>query len=184
MNHLHRPKGQALANNRRNGRGILVSLSLGALMLMLMTLSFLPGCGSGSTPPEAVKGKNEKAAPSAKALKPSATLPLITDKQEIAPGAVKEVLPPGATREEMEARAALDRRKLESPKVEVLPPGITRAELKARDAAEQKPDPKVMMESLPGFSQRKLAAGQAQEQKPDPKVMMESLPGVSQRGSN
>ena len=165
-------EGRALFRNRIWLR-ILVLAGLGAMVLTVLCL--LPGCGSDSTPGGSVKGENAKTA-GLGAKKSVAVTPLLIDKDETGPGKMGTIKQqpksnfvepiPGVTQEKLEARAAADRKILESPDTEVFP-GVTQAQLEARLAADKKSfDPKTA-EVFPGMTQAQLEAQNAKQKVPD-----------------
>ena len=82
-----REEGQKTARKRICSR-LLVLVGLGAMVLTV--LSFLPGCGSDSTPGGSVKGKTAKPAARAEGVKPQTPAALMLDQAGTVPGKVKK----------------------------------------------------------------------------------------------
>ena len=167
--------GRALFRKRTWLR-ILVLAGLGAMVLTVLCL--LPGCGSDSTPGGAVKGKDAKAGTSPKPQKMQGPISLMVGEEETAPGKMGKIKHqpestvvepiPGVTQEELEARAAADRKIIVSPDTEVFP-GMTQREMEARRAADAGYDPETA-EVFPGMTQTEMEARQAADTSSDPKT--------------
>ena len=136
-------EGQKSAR-KRTGSRVLVGIGLGAMMLTV--LSFLPGCGSDSTPGGSAKGKNANPAARAATAKPLTPGSLVLDQQGTGSGKIKkrpdskqmEVLP-GITQEELDAKLEASRQKHLSLRGQEVFPGITQEELDAKlEAGRQK----------------------------------------------
>jgi len=165
---------------KRIGARLLVGVGLGAMVLTVLGL--FPGCGSDSTPGAAVKGKSDKPAASAKAVKPQGSVALLVDQGGAVSGKVKqqpnpqlmEVFP-GVTREVLEAKLAESRKKHRSMRQEVFP-GITQEDLDARISASRQKHRSMRQEVFPGVTQEDLDARiAANRQKHSPGQMI--LPG-------
>ena len=159
---------------------LLAGVGLGAMVLTV--LSFLPGCGSDSTPGGSVKGKNAKPAARAEGVKPQPPVALLVDQAGTVPGKVKqqpdfkfnEVFP-GVTREALEAKLAESRKNHLAVRQEVFP-GITQADLDARIAANrQKHDPRQMI--LPGAGTQADYNAARQQVKPGNRQMLPPVGG-------
>lgn len=172
-----RQGGRALVRKRIWLR-TLVLVGLGAMVVMGLCL--LPGCGSDSTPGGSVKGKNAKIATSPKPEKMGGQIGLIIEPEETGPGKIGKLKHqpesnfiepiPGVTQEEMEARAAADRKMLESPDTEIFP-GMTQGTLMAKLAADTTFDPKTA-EVFPGMTQAQLEAQNAKQKAPDERELV------------
>jgi len=183
--HSGQRKGGRALFRKRIWLRILVLAGLGAMVLTVLCL--FPGCGSDSTPEGSVKGKNAQTATSPKPQKMPGPISLLGDKEETGPGKMGKIQQqpesnfvepiPGVTQEELEARAAADRKILDSPDTEVFP-GMTQAELEARLAADTGFDPKTA-EVFPGMTQAELEVRLAADTSFDPKTA-EVFPGMTQ----
>jgi len=134
-----------------------------------------------------VKGKNTKTATASKPEKSQGQISLLME-DETGPGKIGKIKLkpesnfvepiPGVTQEDLEARAAAERKMIESPEAEIYP-GITQGALTAKLAAEQSFDLKTA-EVLPGMTQAQLEAKHAAEKATfDPKTA-EVIPGMTQ----
>ena len=176
-NHTGQVEAGQKPAGRRIGSKLLVLVGLGAMVLTV--LSFLPGCGSDSTPGGSVKGKSAKPAARAEAVKPLSPGALLIDQEGTVPGKVKKQpdskqieMFPGVTPEVLEARLAESRKKYLSMRHEVFP-GITQEELDARVAASRQKYLSMRHEVFPGITQEELDARVAASlQKHDPRQMM------------
>jgi hypothetical protein len=157
--HSGQRKGGGALVRKRIWLRTLVLAGLGAMGVTVLCL--LPGCGSDSTPGGSVKGKNAATATSPKPKKMQGSISLLVDKEETGPGKMGTIKHqpeanlvepiPGVTREEMEAKAAAERKIFESPDSEVFP-GMTKAKWDERIEAERKSfDPKTA-EVFPGMT--------------------------------
>jgi hypothetical protein len=170
--HPGQMKGGRALFRKRIWLRILGLAGLGAMVLTVLCL--LPGCGSDSIPEGSVKGKNAKTATKSKLKKMQEPISLLADKYETGSGKMGKIKHkpesnfvepiPGVTQEELDVRAAADRKILESPDTEVFP-GMTQAELEARLAADSSFDPKTA-EVFPGMTQVQLDAKNAKQEVP------------------
>lgn len=183
-----RQDGRALSRKRIWLR-TLVLAGLGAMMVVT-GLCLLPGCGSDSTPGGSVKGKDAKTVTSPKTKKMQGAISLLVDKEQTGPGKTRTIKQrpestfvepiPGVTQEELEARAAADRKIIESPDTEVFP-GMTQRELEARMAADKASFDLKTAEVFPGtgITQVQLEARLVADKSFDP-MTAEVLPGMTQ----
>lgn len=177
----HREKSQKSARKRICPQ-LLVFVGLAAMISTC--LCFLPGCGSDSKPTNA---KNEKTvATNPKKANSHSVMPLLNGQKALLKAPTvslnsdgKQVFM-GVTREEMEAKVAAERKKVESTPGLVVFPGVTREELEAKVAADrEKVESMRGLEVFPGVTREQLQAKVAADySKPYPKAA-EVFPGVS-----
>lgn len=156
----HREKSQKSARKRICSQ-LLVFVGLAAMSATC--LCFLPGCGADSKPTNV---KNEKAvATNPKKANSQSVMPLLNGQKSLLKAPVvslnsegKQVFM-GVTREEMEAKVAADRKKVESTPGLVVFPGVNREELEAKVAADrEKVESMRGIEVFPGVTREQLQA--------------------------
>jgi hypothetical protein len=157
---------------------------VGLAAMISLGFCFLAGCGSDSKPTNA---KNEKVvAKSATKAKSQAAMPLLNGQKallkapEMSLNSEGKPVFLGVTREEMEARVAADRKKVESMQGVAALPGVTREELEAKVAADRaKVESTPGLIVFPGVTREQLQAKVAADaSKPYPKDA-EVFPGVT-----
>ena len=156
-NHFGQVKGGRGFYRSRIGLRFLVIVGLGAMVVTVFPL--LSGCGSDSTPGGSVKGKNAPTAAKSGATKMQMGSPLLVREVGADPekmGLVQKrsdskpiEMFSGMSLEELEAKAAAERKKYNSPDTEILP-GITKKEVEAKLASQKNIGPKVS-EIFPGY---------------------------------
>jgi hypothetical protein len=181
------PKNFCRIKNQNSPRKGICSQRLvfvGLAAMIALGFCFLAGCGSDSKPTNA---KNEKAVgTTAQQAKSQAAMPLLHGQKALLKAPQMSLNSEGkpvfigVTREEMEARVAADRKKVESMQGVVALPGVTREELEARVEADRKKVESMRgVEVFPGVTREQLQAKVAADSsKPYPKDA-QVFPGVT-----